>query len=274
MGTLGRFGKSQCERYPEGMSSEHILEFWEQQAIDHGQEHSASWGDSGMIRLEVAEIARRLPPTGKVLDAGCANGYSTELIQVQAPGLSMTGLDFAPAMIREAVGREKQSGSGVQYQVGDIRRLPFEDASFDAAFTTRTIINLPTWVDQIEAFREMIRVVRPGGKLLISEAFWEPLCKLNSVRQVAGLDPLEEHDFNRYLKEYRVRGLLSDLGLEFSIVPFSSVYYLGTRFLRELVTDSSAYPGYSNPINEVSFELEQNWSGGPFSVQSLIEITI
>ena len=116
-----------------------------------------------MIQLEIEEIAQRLPQAGNVLDAGCANGYSTQQILGKIPGLNMTGVDFAPAMISEALKREQEAGSGITYQVGDIRKLPFDNGSFDAAYTTRTIINLSTWAEQVQALKEMVRVVRLGG---------------------------------------------------------------------------------------------------------------
>jgi len=81
------------------------------------------------------------------------------------------------------------------------------------------------------------------------------------------LPSLIEHDFNRYLKKERLEELLTTLRLEFSVEEFSSVYYLGSRFLRELVTDPSAYPGYTNPINKIFYELECEFSGGGFGIQ-------
>jgi hypothetical protein len=57
------------------------------------------------------------------------------------------------------------------------------------------------------------------------------------------------------------------LRLEFSVEEFSSIYYLGSRFLRELVPDPSAYPGYSDPINEVFYGIERRFFGGGGGVQ-------
>jgi hypothetical protein len=50
-------------------------------------------------------------------------------------------------------------------------------------------------------------------------------------------------------------------------VEFTSIYYLGSRFLRELVTDHTSYEGYSNPINLDFYELEKKYSGGGFGIQ-------
>lgn len=251
-----------------------ILETWEAQAERHGSDHAASWGDRWMIDLEVAQLCAHLPTEGVVLDVGCANGYSTELIRHNMPYLSFRGVDFSPKMIAQAISREGETGSGIHYQVADARSLPFDDESYDAVYTTRTLINLPTWSDQRVAIEELLRVTRPGGQVLIAEAFWEPLVALNALRSIAGLRALEEHDFNRYLKLHRVKGVLDDLGLEYEVVEYSSLYYLGSRFVRELATVASDYPGYTNPINEWFHDLERRWSGGPFSVQSLVSVRV
>ena len=115
--------------------------------------------------------------------------------------------------------------------------------------------------------RECLRVARPGGTVILSEAFWEPLQLLNALRALKQLPPLVEHDFNRYLKKAKLESWLRDAGLEFSVEEFSSIYYLGSRFLRELVTDPGAYPGYSNPINEIFYNIERDYSGGGFGIQ-------
>ncbi len=55
--------------------------------------------------------------------------------------------------------------------------------------------------------------------------------------------------------------------LEFENVDFSSIYYLGSRFLREIVTNPQDYPGYSHPINEIFYKIEEPFSGGDFGIQ-------
>ena len=105
------------------------------------------------------------------------------------------------------------------------------------------------------------------------EAFWEPLVLLNSLRALKQLQPLVEHDFNRYIKKASLENLLRDRRIEFHVEEFSSVYYLGSRFVRELVTDAAAYPGYSNPINRIFFDIEKQFSGGGFGIQQAYVLT-
>ncbi len=243
--------------------------FWEGQARTHGASHVASWGDNFMIALEIETIGKHLRDGDAVLDVGCANGYSTFRQLEHRQFRQMVGIDFSGAMIAaaRAAASERGLNGQVEFREGDVRHLDFPDSSFDVVYTTRVLINLPTWEQQVQGIRECLRVARPGGTVVLSEAFWEPLVLLNAVRTLCRLVPLVEHDFNRYLKKPRLEALLSSLKLDFAVEEFSSVYYLGSRLLRELVTDASAYPGYSNPINEVFYRIERDYSGGGFGIQ-------
>ncbi|EPR37151.1 Methyltransferase type 11 [Desulfovibrio sp. X2] len=255
--------------------SEHIKDYWESQGKSHGASHWASWGDNWMIDLEIETIGAHIKPGDTVIDVGCANGYSTFRQLDERKPAAIVGVDFAQNMIDAARGvlATRASTENVSFQVGDVRDLCFEDGRFDVAYTTRVLINLPTWEEQKKGIRECLRILRPGGKLVLSEGFWEPLCLLNAMRQLKSLPPLVEHDFNRYLKKSNVEKFLDDLGASFEFEDFSSIYYLGSRFLRELVTDPSQYEGFTNPINKIFFEIERQYSGGGFGIQQAVVIT-
>lgn len=247
--------------------SNHILNFWDFQARKHGTAHSASWGDEYAIQLEVENIGNHLREGDDVLDVGCANGYSL-IKQIDRKAASLTGIDFSEIMIAEAEKNRLSSSSPdrLKFKVGDVRNLPFENSSFDIVYTTRTLINLPTWEEQIQGIKECIRVCRTGGRILLSEAFWEPFVSLNAIRSVINLPPLVEHDFNRYIKKERLEQFLKEKGIDFQTIDFSAIYYLGTRFIRELITDVDLV-GFDTPINEFFHRLESNFSATGFGIQ-------
>lgn len=257
------------------MSQDHIREYWESQGKAHPESHWASWGDNWMIDLEIATIGAELKPGDTVLDVGCSNGYAA-LRQAEERKLrSITGVDFARNMIegaKKALARYRGAAE-VAFEVGDVLDLRFPADRFDAVYTTRVLINLPTWEQQKAGMEQCLRVARPGGRVIFSEGFWEPLTLLNAMRALRQLPPLVEHDFNRYLKLARVEEFLRGKGLDFRVVDFSSIYYLGSRFLRELVTDPAAYPGFTNPINKIFFEIEKEFSGGGFGIQQAVVVT-
>lgn len=246
----------------------HILDYWNSQAVRFGNDHWASWGDRHAIMLEIDNIGKYIQEGQHVLDVGCANGFAA-LHHVNKGVASIVGVDFSEKMIERALMLKltEDQKRRLSFRVGDVRRLEFPADSFDVVYTTRVLINLPTWEEQKLGILECLRVCKPGGVFVLSEAFWEPLMLLNALRALKQLPPLVEHDFNRYLKMGLLGEFLREKDLQFEIIDFCSVYYLGSRFLRELVTNASAYPGYSNPINELFYEIEKKFSGGGFGVQ-------
>ena len=248
--------------------SDFILDFWNSQADTHTTQHTASWGDIYAINLEIQTIGQFISENDAVLDVGCANGFSA-LQHLDKKVKSITGIDFSARMIEQAKNNlpKEPIDCEVSFRVGDVRHLEFEDEKFDTVYTTRTLINLPNWKEQIQGIEECIRVCKTGGKVVFSEAFWEPLVLLNAIRALKSLPPLVEHDFNRYLKKSNLEEYFKSKGIEHEAIEFSSVYYLGSRFLRELATNPSDYPGYSNPINEIFYKIEKEYSCEGFGIQ-------
>lgn len=251
------------------MKKSFIRDFWNDQGEKHGDSHWASWGDNWMVDLEIDFISSYLKDNDRVLDAGCANGYSTFRQYEKNNSLKLTGVDYADSMIKHALAakEKKYPGAPIEFSEGDVLDLKFKDNTFDVAYTTRVIINLPNWEEQKKGIKELLRVVKPGGKVILSEAFWEPLLLLNSLRALKSLPPLEMHDFNRYLHLTKLENFLNEEKIKFTRDDFSSIYYLGSRFLRELVTDKDKYEGFSNPINKIFYEIEKEFSGGGFGIQ-------
>lgn len=77
---------------------------------------------------------------------------------------SVEGLDCSPVMLREAAARHP----GRRFTRGDACALPYADASFDIVTTVFTLRNFP---DMQTSLREMVRVLSPGGTLLVVDAF-------------------------------------------------------------------------------------------------------
>ena len=256
---------------------EFIKEYWESQGRSHGDTHWASWGDHFAISLEIDTIGRYIKPANKVLDVGCANGFSTLRQFELQPDASFTGVDYAEAMIAHANRSKAErnlADDQVRFQVASILDLPFDSGLYDVVYTTRVLINLPTWEQQLQAIGECLRVVKAGGKLILSEAFWEPFCRLNGIRLLLDLPPLVEHDFNRYLKKERLDAWLAQQRLTFEVHEFSSIYYLGSRCLREYFEGSDIMQStYDLPLNKNFYDLEKQYSAKGLSVQQAYVIS-
>ena len=253
--------------------SDFIKETWEMQAAKYKDSHWVSWGDNYAIELEIENIGTYIHDGNKVLDVGCANGFAT-MRQFRDKKIDITGVDYSSNMIKYAKKKlnDLNLTEGIRFSEGDVRKLDFADNSFDVTYTTRVLINLPNWEEQKTAINECLRVTKKSGTVVLSEAFWEPLVLLNAMRRLVNLSPLIEHDFNRYLKENKLGEFLTSLKLKHESIDFSSVYYLGSRLLRELVTETEKYPGFSNPINEIFYGIEKKYSGGGFGIQKAVII--
>jgi SAM-dependent methyltransferase len=101
-------------------------------------------------------------PPGELFvgDLGCGPGFEARFLADL--GLSVAGIDLSPGMIDEA----RRRHPGLDFRVGSLLALPFDDASLLGAIAIYSIIHL-TPEGRDAAYREMARVVRPGGPLLL-----------------------------------------------------------------------------------------------------------
>ncbi len=243
---------------------------WEGNAKQYGCDHSASWGDKCAIELEIESLLQQLSPGGRWLDAGCANGYTTFRALAGGPD-EIHALDFSPTMIGQA--RKVQSrfdpDRRISFTHGNVLGIDEPDISFDQAYTIRVLINLPSWNAQQQAIREIHRVLKPGGRYILSEAFSGSRERLNALRRAADLPPLRVPQFNLYLQEERLEVFLAGLFRVEKVVRFSSLYYVATRFLRELAIEPHEPPDYNHPINEFAAGLTPSSRGGDFGIQKV-----
>lgn len=114
-------------------------------------------------RESTRELARlaALSPGTKVLDVGSGIGGPARTLAAEF-GCSVRGVDLtdeycrAARMLTEKLGMSEQVG----FQCGNALRMPFEDASFDIVWSQNTLMNVE---DKLQLFREVARVLRPGG---------------------------------------------------------------------------------------------------------------
>ena len=113
----------------------------------------------------------RLKEWDVVLDAGCGPGYdAVRMAGMVGTSGKVIGIDVSRQMIEIAEARAKETTLPVSFRTADARNLPFTNASFDAVRIER-LLQITSTPGRI--LDEMIRVLRPGGRLLSIEPDWE-----------------------------------------------------------------------------------------------------
>ena len=126
-------------------------------------------------------------PGTALLDAGCGLGeFAIELSRSVRPGGLVVGIDASRALIERAQSAARLAGADVDFQVASITDIPFPDASFDAVRSERVLQHLDA-LERETAAGELLRVLRPGGVLQVSDPDHRQWAVTASDRDLANL---------------------------------------------------------------------------------------
>ena len=112
-------------------------------------------------------------PGERVLEVGPGTGYySLDMATWLLPAGRLDVVDLQQEMLDHTLRHAGERGlSNVVPARGDARQLPYADGTFDAAFLTAVLGEIP---DQDAALREIARVLKAGGRLVVGELFGDP----------------------------------------------------------------------------------------------------
>ena len=138
-----------------------------------------------------------LPKGAKVLDAGCGTGTNSR--RLARAGLKVTGVDFSEYAL--GIAERGSAGRSIEYRPGDLTRLDLPTASFDGVFCVGVLMHVP---ELDAALSELVRVLKPGGKLVLAETnasspemlafrlYWKRNGKVRVVRAPSGIETWSE----------------------------------------------------------------------------------
>lgn len=112
-------------------------------------------------------------PNSSLLDVGCGSGILIQKLLSLSRNLKLYGLDITPKMI-EVAKKKFISCSNVKISLGSAIKMPYENNSFDYVICASSFHHHP---DPLQSAKEMVRVLKPGGKLLILDMCIEGLLR-------------------------------------------------------------------------------------------------
>lgn len=127
------------------------------------------WGGFGQAFRERIADEADLRSDDSVLDCGCGTGTLAVIAKrrVGADG-KVRGIDLSTDQLDIAREKARKENLDIDFHEGSIDELPFPDDSFDVIFSTLMLHHVPNSV-KVSAFREMRRVLKPGGRIVIAD---------------------------------------------------------------------------------------------------------
>jgi len=123
--------------------------------------------DQATTLTELLHADTRYPAGSRVLEAGCGVGAQTVILAGHSPGASFTSIDISAASLVQARDRARRAGhANVTFQQADLYRLPYAEGGFGHVFVCFVLEHLR---DPAAALAGLLRVLRPGGSLVVIE---------------------------------------------------------------------------------------------------------
>ena len=178
-----------------------------------------SMPDRYLLDLEIRIIKKLLGP-GKLLDVGCGEGEGSYAYS-QVKGINVTGIDYAKNRLNVARKKYKR----IKFIHLDVTKKS-NLGKYDYIISQRFLINLASWKEQKRVINNLIKNLRPGGKLILSEGSLQGSKKLDQFRTKLKLVPIPIRWHNVFIDDYN----LTKMG--FKLIGGFGGYFLLTRGIR------------------------------------------
>lgn len=255
------------------MNFEEIKKYWEDRAAGDSSAQSTTQ-DFYLREIEYNVLCERIQKYSPdvVADVGCGDGRTTARLANKFPSAFFSGYDYSSFMVENARSHFPPVKSpNIQFDRLDI--CAGLKKSFNLIYTTRCLINLPSWDLQKIAINNIHSSLTIGGIYLMVENFIEGQENFNQVRENFGLPeiPIREHNF--FFQRDR---LFDYIDGRFEIeeeVNISSTYYLVSRVIySKICSETGQQPDYFDDHHRFAAGLPFTGEFGPVRLICLKKI--
>lgn len=187
-----------------GRRAQRLRRHWDREATGYDRAFMAA------ERRMFPDVRRRLCglARGRTLEVALGTGLNLEHYPAEVLSGSFTGVEWSPGMLDVARQRAARLGHPVDLRLGDAQALDLTDSCMDTVVCT---FSLCAVADDRAALSEMVRVLRPGGLLLLADhvasSSW-PLRALQGLADLVSVPAVGEHFSRRPMRWVTERGLV------------------------------------------------------------------
>jgi ubiquinone/menaquinone biosynthesis C-methylase UbiE len=224
------------------------------------KDYRTTASDYQLRELEIDTAAAYMHDGMVSLDVGCGLGYAVTQY-ADRHNIEAHGIDYSENMIAGAGELLQKTypalAPRIHFQHASVMELPYADNHFDIVTSHRCLMALLDWQKQQAALREIHRVLKPGGLLVLMEGTFEGLERLNNARAKAGLDAIAPDGRDRLITlKFHEAELLSFCQPYYTheATHRFGMYYFLTRVVQPLLVSPES-PSYDHKLNAVAREL-------------------
>ncbi len=246
------------------MNFEEIRKYWEARAAGDSSAQSTTQ-DFYLREIEfnaLSEGMQKYSP-GLVADVGCGDGRTTARLASKFPNAFFFGFDYSSFMVENAK-RILLSGGASNVKFDQLDICEGLKGAFNLIYTTRCLINLPSWDLQKVAINNIHKALTIGGVYLMVENFIEGQENFNQVRKDFDLPEIPIREHNLFFERDR---LLDYVDGRFEVeeeINISSTYYLVSRVIySKICSEAGKQPDYFDDHHRFAAGLPFSGEFGP-----------